>query len=131
MAAVPIMVDGHRHCMHFELGRGSDYVESGLALDAYRLQGKRVVSTHEAIGAYAETYRRSSGNPAIYAGQRAGSHAWGWREDGPSQSDITAEADLSSDTVKSGLIVLDRTTGARGEDAIEGLIRYDDIARRH
>ena len=40
MAAVPIMVDGHRHCMYFELGRGSDYVESGLALDAYRLQGK-------------------------------------------------------------------------------------------
>ena len=35
-----IMVDGHRHCMHFELGRGSDHVESGLALDAYRLQGK-------------------------------------------------------------------------------------------
>ncbi len=40
MAAMPITVDGHGHWMQLELGRGSNHVETGLALDAYRLQSK-------------------------------------------------------------------------------------------
>jgi hypothetical protein len=39
MAAMPIMVDWH-HGMQFELGRGSNQVEPGLALNADRLQSK-------------------------------------------------------------------------------------------
>lgn len=38
MPPMTIMVDGY--CMKLELRRGGDYVESGLALDAYRLQRK-------------------------------------------------------------------------------------------
>ena len=52
--------------MHFELGRGSDHVESGLALDAYRLQGiaRAEAQIGNMVGAenyyqYAEHYFRS------------------------------------------------------------------------
>jgi hypothetical protein len=38
MTVMPIMVAGHS--LQLELGRGSNHVEPGLALDAYRLQSK-------------------------------------------------------------------------------------------
>lgn len=37
---VPVMVNGHSYWMQLELGRGSNNVEAGLTLDAYRLQRK-------------------------------------------------------------------------------------------
>jgi hypothetical protein len=39
MMVMPMMVGGH-NCMQLELGRRSNQVESGLALDAYGLQSK-------------------------------------------------------------------------------------------
>lgn len=83
MTAMPIMVDRH-HGMQLELGRGSNQVESGLALDADRLQSKRVASTHKAVSIDADTDCCSRGNAAINAGECAKPEAWGWREDGPS-----------------------------------------------
>jgi hypothetical protein len=40
MAVMPRMLGGHSDCLQLELGRGSNHVEPGLALNAYRLQGK-------------------------------------------------------------------------------------------
>jgi hypothetical protein len=67
MAVMPMSIGGHSRWLQLELGRRNNQVESGLALDAYRLQGKWIVSTHEAIRAYADAYCRSGGNAAIYA----------------------------------------------------------------
>src|ERR1700722_5093925 len=53
-----------------------------------------------------------------------------WREDGPSQSDTAVEAGLGAQAAQIGLIVLDRTAGARGEDAIQRLVGQADIAGR-
>jgi hypothetical protein len=40
MAVMPMSIGGHSRCLQLELGRRNNQVESGLALDAYRLQGE-------------------------------------------------------------------------------------------
>jgi hypothetical protein len=40
MAVMPMNIGGHSRCLQLELGRRNNQVESGLALDAYRLKGK-------------------------------------------------------------------------------------------
>src|SRR5690242_10210374 len=125
-----IVMNGHPDRIQFKLGCRCDQVETGLALETDRLQGERVAAADQAVGADADTDCRSGGHPAIDARQCARSYARSRRENDPSQSDVIAEADLRADAVNGGLIVLSRAPSARGENAIERLIRYDDVACR-
>src|SRR5262249_58245584 len=126
----PVMADG-RHGTQIESGYRGNGIEPGLAFDANRLKGERVVDpADEAVSRDADTYRRPSGSADISAGLRTRAHPRSGREDGPAHGYIIGETDLRSEALNITLIVLGRSAARRHEHAVEYTRRKDDIACR-
>ncbi len=66
----PVMTDGCERAQFEPAHRGDD-IESGLAFDADRLKGERVVEpTDQPVSGGSDTHRGSAGSADISAGQR-------------------------------------------------------------
>src|SRR5262245_47657044 len=113
MTPLHALTDG-LHRTQLEAGHGGDDIESGLALDADRLQGERIAEpADEAVRADANADRGSRRSADISAGERALPDPRRRREHGPSQADVVGEADLRSEARNIRLVKLRRRAARR------------------
>jgi len=72
LAAMTAMMTDRSNGLQIEPRHGRDDVETGLALDAHRLESERIVeSTDKTVRADADADRRSTRNANVTTGQRA------------------------------------------------------------
>ena len=76
LAAMTAMMTDRSNGLQIKSRHCRDDVESGLALDAHRLESERVIeSTDKTVRADADADRRSTGNANVTTGQRARANA--------------------------------------------------------
>src|SRR6185437_8101961 len=128
LAAMPPVVAGGCERAQFEPAHRGDDIESGLAFDADRLKGKRVLeATDQAVGGGSDTHGGSAGSPHISAGQRTRADVLGSRKDGPAHDRFVRKSDLSAKALDGALIVLGRGAARWGEDAVIRSRRVNDV----
>src|SRR6185437_15263788 len=126
-AMPPVMADGCERAQFEPAHRGDD-IESGLAFDADRLKGERVVeAADQAVGGGSDTHGGSAGGPDISAGQRTRADVPGRRENGPAHNCVAGKSDLRAKALDGALIVLGRGAARWGEDAIIRSRRVNDV----
>src|SRR6266849_6872775 len=112
-----------------EAGNAHRDIESGLSLEAQRLQREGILrAAHQRIGVAADHDRGAGSKPAVVAGKIAGADPARGREHRPTQCRLLREADIEADPPHQPIVRV-ACTAVRSEPALQLVHRAHDEAR--